>query len=31
VLFIFLIIITYFPWISTVLPTAVMGPELITN
>ncbi len=31
VLFIFLIIITYVPWISTVLPTAVMGPELITN
>src|SRR6056297_1450385 len=31
VLFVFLIMITYIPWISTVLPTAVMGPELITN
>ena len=29
VLFVFLIIITYVPWISTVLPNAVMGPEII--
>jgi len=31
VLFVFLIIVTYIPWISTVLPTALMGPEIITN
>jgi C4-dicarboxylate transporter DctM subunit len=31
VLFVFLIMITYIPWISTVLPNAVMGPELITK
>ena len=31
VLFVFLIIVTYVPWISTALPTAVMGPELITK
>tara|TARA_R110002096_G_scaffold383566_3_gene577430 strand:+ start:8590 stop:9882 length:1293 start_codon:yes stop_codon:yes gene_type:complete len=31
VLFVFLIIITYVPWISTVLPMALMGPEIITN
>jgi len=29
VLFVFLIIVTYIPWISTVLPNAVMGPEII--
>ncbi len=29
ILFIFLIIVTYVPWISTVLPTALMGPEVI--
>ncbi|WP_417728032.1 TRAP transporter large permease [Roseovarius sp.] len=29
VLFVFLIIVTYVPWISTVLPNAVMGPEVI--
>ncbi len=29
VLFVFLILITYIPWISTVLPNAMMGPELI--
>jgi len=29
VLFVFLILITYVPWISTVLPTAIMGPELV--
>jgi len=31
IMFVFLIIITYIPWISTVLPNAVMGPELITK
>ena len=31
VLFVFLILITYVPWISTVLPTAVMGPEIIVK
>ncbi|MGI9357669.1 MAG: TRAP transporter large permease [Rhizobiaceae bacterium] len=31
VLFVFLIIVTYVPWISTVLPHAVMGPEIITK
>ncbi len=31
VLFVFLIMITYIPWLSTVLPNAVMGPEIITN
>ncbi|WP_373353791.1 TRAP transporter large permease [Pseudoroseicyclus sp. CXY001] len=31
VLFVFLILITYVPWISTVLPNAVMGPEIIVN
>lgn len=29
VLFVFLILITYVPWISTVLPNTVMGPEII--
>ena len=29
VLFLFLIMVTYIPWISTVLPNAMMGPELI--
>ncbi len=29
VLFVFLIIVTYVPWISTYLPTKFMGPELI--
>ncbi|WP_299301845.1 TRAP transporter large permease [uncultured Litoreibacter sp.] len=29
VLFIFLIIVTYVPWISTVLPNYFMGPEVI--
>ncbi|MBB4266565.1 TRAP transporter large permease [Roseospira visakhapatnamensis] len=28
---IFLILITYVPWLSTFLPTLVMGPELITQ
>lgn len=31
VLFVFLIIVTYVPWISTWLPTLVMGPEIITK
>jgi C4-dicarboxylate transporter DctM subunit len=28
VLFVFLIIITYVPWISLLLPNALFGPEL---
>ena len=31
VLFVFLIMVTYIPWISTYLPTTFMGPEIITN
>ncbi|NNE81681.1 MAG: TRAP transporter large permease [Silicimonas sp.] len=31
VLFVFLIMVTYIPWLSTFLPTYFMGPELITN
>ncbi|GHA58793.1 C4-dicarboxylate ABC transporter permease [Amylibacter ulvae] len=31
IMFLFLIMITYIPWISTVLPNAVMGPEVINN
>jgi len=31
VLFVFLIIVTYVPWISTWLPTLVMGPEIISK
>ncbi|MDT8325860.1 MAG: TRAP transporter large permease [Roseovarius sp.] len=31
VLFVFLIIVTYVPWISTVLPNTFMGPEIITK
>ena len=31
VLFVFLILVTYVPWISTFLPTSLMGPEIITN
>lgn len=31
VLFVFLILITYVPWISTALPISIMGPEIITN
>ena len=31
VLFIFLIMVTYIPWLSTWLPTSLMGPEIITN
>ena len=29
VLFVFLILVTYVPWISTFLPNLVMGPEII--
>jgi len=29
ILFLFLIMVTYIPWLSTVLPTALMGPEII--
>jgi C4-dicarboxylate transporter DctM subunit len=29
VLFVFLIMVTYIPWISTFLPNSVMGPEII--
>ncbi|MEM1233546.1 MAG: TRAP transporter large permease [Pseudomonadota bacterium] len=31
VLFIFLIMVTYIPWISLALPTAIMGPELVVR
>jgi len=31
VMFIFLIIVTYIPWVSTWLPILMMGPEIITN
>jgi C4-dicarboxylate transporter DctM subunit len=31
ILFVFLIMITYIPWISTVLPNHFMGPEIITK
>ncbi|MET4101821.1 C4-dicarboxylate transporter DctM subunit [Roseovarius sp. MBR-78] len=31
VLFVFLIIVTYVPWISTILPNTFMGPEIITR
>ncbi len=31
IMFVFLILITYIPWISTVLPNAVMGPEIVTK
>ncbi len=31
VLFVFLILVTYIPWLSTYLPTTFMGPEIITN
>jgi C4-dicarboxylate transporter DctM subunit len=29
IMFVFLIMVTYIPWLSTVLPNAVMGPEII--
>ncbi len=31
IMFIFLILVTYVPWISTAIPTALMGPEIITK
>ncbi|MDU8910606.1 TRAP transporter large permease [Aestuariicoccus sp. MJ-SS9] len=31
VLFVFLIMVTYIPWLSTWLPTTFMGPEIITR
>jgi len=31
VLFVFLIMVTYIPWLSTMIPNALMGPEIITN
>ena len=31
VMFLFLIIVTYIPWVSTLLPTSLMGPEIITK
>ena len=31
ILFVFLIIVTYIPWLSTFLPYAMMGPEIITH
>ncbi|HBZ43689.1 MAG TPA: C4-dicarboxylate ABC transporter permease [Maritimibacter sp.] len=31
ILFVFLILVTYIPWISTWLPNSLMGPEIITN
>ena len=31
ILFIFLIMVTYIPWLSTAIPTALMGPEVITT
>jgi C4-dicarboxylate transporter DctM subunit len=29
ILFVFLILITYVPWLSTVVPNALMGPEIV--
>ena len=31
ILFVFLIMVTYIPWLSTFVPTYFMGPELITK
>ena len=31
ILFVFLILVTYVPWLSTFLPTSLMGPEIITR
>jgi len=31
IMFVFLILVTYVPWISTVLPNAVMGPEIVVK
>ncbi|SEF41880.1 TRAP transporter large permease [Jhaorihella thermophila] len=31
VLFVFLILVTYVPWLSTFLPNTLMGPEIVTK
>lgn len=31
IMFIFLVLVTYVPWISTWIPNAVMGPEIVTR
>ena len=31
IMFLFLILVTYVPWISTFLPTTLMGPEIVTK
>ena len=31
IMFLFLILVTYVPWLSTFLPTSLMGPEIITR
>ncbi|ASA56829.1 TRAP transporter large permease [Vibrio gazogenes] len=31
IMFLFLLIVTYVPWVSTWLPTTLMGPEIITK
>ena len=31
ILFVFLILVTYIPWLSTIVPNTLMGPEIITN
>ena len=31
IMFAFLILVTYVPWVSTWLPTLMMGPEIITS
>ena len=31
ILFVFLILVTYVPWISTFLPNLMFGPEIVTN
>ena len=30
ILFVFLILVTYVPWISTLIPNSLMGPEIVT-
>ena len=31
IMFLFLILVTYIPWLSTAVPTALMGPEIIAR
>ena len=31
IMFLFLVLVTYVPWLSTFLPTSLMGPEIITR